>query len=128
MRLFQITFKHAIVQKKETVTVKLKSRKQKRKILINRKNLCSNSENLSQLKVTIKLFISESLCHENHQLAYKCRELKNFGKIYSTWFWNNVISVKLTERSQSAKLYLIIDIEKLLGVDSLEESLNNTSF
>ena len=120
MRLFQITFKHAIVQKKEAVTVKLKSRKQKRKILINRKNLCSNSENLSQLKVAIKLFISESLCHENHQLAYKCRELKNFGKIYSTWFWNNVISVKLTERSQSEKLYLIIDIEKLLVVDSLE--------
>ena len=127
MRLFQITFKHAIVQKKETVTVKLKSRKQKRKILINRKNLCSNSENLSQLKVTIKLFISESLCHENHQLAYRCRELKNFGKIYSAWFWNNVRSVKLTERSQSAKLCLITDIEKLLGVDSLEESLNNTS-
>ena len=126
MRLFQMTFKHAILQKKETVVVKLKSRKQKRKILINRKNLCSNSQNLSQLKITSKLFISESMCHENHQLAYKCRELKNV-KIHSTWFWNNVVSVKLNERSQSAKLYLIVDIEKLLGVDSLKEFLNNVS-
>ena len=52
------------------------------------------------------------------QLAYKCRQLKNALKIYSTWFWNNVINVKLDERSQPEKIYHIIDIKKLRGVDN----------
>ena len=116
------------LKKEEIVTVKLKSRKKKRNILIDRKNLRNKSENLSQLKFAGKLFISESMCHENHQLAYKCRQLKNAGKIHSTWFWNNVINVKLNERSQPAKIYHIIDIEKLLGVDNLDEFINNASF
>ena len=85
-------------------------------------------EHLNQLKFAGKLFISESMCHENHQLAYKCRQLKNAGKIHSTWFWNNVINVKLNERSQPAKIYHIIDIEKLLSVGNLDEFINNTSF
>ena len=108
--------------------VKFKFRKQKRKILIDRKNLCNKSENLSQLKFAGKLFISESMCHENHQLAYKCRQLKNAGKLHSTWFWINVINVKLNERSQPAKIYHIIDIEKLLGADNLDDFINNTFF
>ena len=68
------------------------------------------------------------MCHENQQLAYKCRQLKNAGNIHSPWFWNNVINVKLNERSQPAKIYHIIDIEKLLGVDNLDELINSTSF
>ena len=116
------------LKKKETVIVKFKFKKQKRKILIDRKNLRNKSENLSQLKFTGKLFISESMRHENHPLAYKCRQLKNAGKIPSTWFWNNVINVKLNERSQTAKIYHITDIKKLLGVDNLDDFINNTSF
>ena len=64
---------------KDTVNVKFKSRKQKIKILIDRKNLQNNSEKL----FVDKLFISENMYHENHQLAYKCKQLKNAGKIYS---------------------------------------------
>ena len=108
--------------------MKFKFRKQKRKILIDRKNLHNKSGNLSLLKFTGKLFISKSMCHENHQLAYKCRLLKNAEKIHSPWFWNNVINVKLNERSQPAKIYHIFDIEKLLGVDNLDDFINNTSF
>ena len=66
--------------------------------------------------------------HENHQLANKSRQLKNIGKIHFTWFWNNVINVKLNERSQPAKIYHIIDIEKLLGVDNVDKFISNTSF
>ena len=102
--------------------VKFKSIKQKQNILIDRKNLHNKTENLSQLKFAGKLFISESMCHENHQLAYKCRQLKNAGKIHSKWFWNNVTNVK------TAKIYHIIDIEKLLSVDNLDEFINNISF
>ena len=85
--------------KKQTVTVKLKSRNHKQKIPIDKKNLCNNSEILNRLKFAFKLFVSESLCHENHQLAYQCRQLKNAGKIHSTWFWSNVINIELNERT-----------------------------
>ena len=111
--------------KKKRLIVKFKSRKQKLKILIDRKNLRNKSENHSQLKFAGKLFSSESMCHENHQLAYKCRQLKNAWKIYSAWFWNNV---KFNERCQPAKIYHIIDIEKLLGFDNLDDFINNASF
>ena len=114
-------------EKKEAVIVKFKSMKKKRKILIDRQNLFYNHKNISQLKFAGKLLISESMCHENHQLAYKCRKLKNAGKIHSAWFWNNVINVKLNERSQPAKMYRTIDSKKL-GVDNLDEFISNTSF
>ena len=102
-------------KKKEAVIVKFKSSRQKGKILIDRKNFCNKSENLSQLKFAVKLIILESMCYENHQLAYKCRQLKNVGKTHSKWFWNNVINAKLNERSQPAKIYHI-DIKKLFCV------------
>ena len=41
---------------------------------------------------------------------------------------NNVINVKLNERSQHAKIYHIIDIKNLLGVDNLDNFISNTSF
>ena len=75
-----------------------------------------------------KLFILESMCHENHQLAYKCHQLKNAGKIHSTWFWNNKVNVKLNERSNPVKIFHIIDIEKLFGIDNLDGFICNTSF
>ena len=77
------------LKKKESIIVKFKCRKLKRRGLVNRKNLRNKSEDLRQLKFSGKVFISESMCHKNHQLAYKCRKLKNEGKIHSTWFWNN---------------------------------------
>ena len=116
------------LKKKESVIVKFKCRKLKQKVLINRENLRNKSEDLRQLKFSGKLFISESMCHENHQLAYKCRQLKNAGKIHSTWFWNNAVNVRLTERSNPAKIFHIIDIEKLFGIDNLVDFISNTSF
>ena len=114
-------------KKKELVIVKFKCRKLKQKLLVNRKNLQNKSEDLYQLKFSGKLFISESMCHENHQLAYKCHQLKNAGKIQSTWFWNNAVNVKLSERSKPIKIFHI-DIEKLLGMDNLDDFISNTSF
>ena len=94
--------------------MKFKCRKLKWRVLVNRKNLQNKSEDLRQLKFPGKLFISESMCHENHQLAYKYCQLKNAGKFYSTWFWNNTVNVKLSERRNPVKNFHIIDIEKLL--------------
>ena len=116
------------LKKKDTVIVKFKCRKQRRSILTNRKNLRNKSDGLTRLNFSGRLFVSESMCHENHQLSYKCRQLKNAGKIHSTWFWNNSVNVKLDERSQPTKINHVIDIEKLLGVDNLDEFISNTSF
>ena len=116
------------LKKKESVVVKFKCRKPKRSVLVSRKNLQNKSEDLRQLRFSGKLFISESMCNENHQRAYKCRQLKNAGKIHSTWFWNNAVNVKLSERSNPVKIFHIIDIEKFLGIDNLDDFIRNTSF
>ena len=50
------------------------------------------------------------------------------GKIYSTWFWNNAINVKLSEKKDLAKIFHIFEIEKLFDVDNLNDFINNTSF
>ena len=73
------------LKKKDTVTVKFKCRKQKRKVPNNRKNIHNKLDVLNQLDFSGRLFVLESMCHENHQLSYKCRQLKNTGKIHSTW-------------------------------------------
>ena len=43
-------------------------------------------------------------------------------------FWNNSVNVKLNERSQPRNIHRVIDIEKLLEVDSLDVFINNSSF
>ena len=109
--------------------MKLKCRKLKQKVPVNRKNLRNKSEDLRQLKFSGKLFLSESMCNENHQLAYKCRQLKNAGKINCNWFWNNnAVNVKLSKRSNTVIIFHIIDIEKLFGIDNLDDFISNTSF
>ena len=82
----------------DRVSVKFKDRKLKHNVQIKCKNLHKKSLELLRLKFLGKLFVSESMCFENHQLAYKCRKLKNLGKIRSTWFYNNVVNIKLTEK------------------------------
>ena len=116
------------LKKKNTVIVKFKCRKQKRNILISRKSLHNKSDVPNQPNFSGRLFVLESMCHENHQLSYKCRQLKNADKIHFTWFWNNSANVKLNEGSQPIKIHHVIDIEKLLGVDNLDKFINNTSF
>ena len=41
---------------------------------------------------------------------------------------NNSFNTNLNEKSQSMKIHLVIDTEKLLGVDNLDKFINNTSF
>ena len=61
---------------------------------------------------------------ENHQLPFKCRKLKNLGKIRSTWFYNNAVNIKFTENGRIRNILHIIDIEKLIDIDNLDEFLN----
>ena len=88
------------------------------------KNLHQKSLELARLKFSGKLFVSESMRFENHQLPSKCRKLKNLGKIRSTWFYNNAVNIKFTENGRIRNILHIIDIEKLIDIDNLDEFLN----
>ena len=57
------------MRKKDRVIIKSKCRKQKHRVLLNHKTLENKSLDLMQLKFSGKLFVNESMCHENHQLA-----------------------------------------------------------
>ena len=94
----------SLLEEKDTVIVKFKYK--------------SKSDVIFQLNFFVMLFVLESMCQENHQLAYKCRQLKSAGKVHSTWIWNNSVNVKLDETGHPAKILCINDIEKLLGVDN----------
>ena len=77
------------LNKKDRVIVKFKCRKRSQNVLYNCKNLQSKGLESTQLKFSSKLFVNESLSHENQKLAYNCRKLKSARKIYSTSFYNN---------------------------------------
>ena len=72
------------MRKKDRVIIKFKCRKQKHRVLSSRKVLQNKSLFLTQLKFPEKLFLNESMCHKNHQLSCKCRQLKSASKIHST--------------------------------------------
>ena len=91
---------------RDRVIVKPKDRKLKHNVQIKHQK----SLELSRLKLSEKRFVSESMWFENHELTYKCRKLKNLGKIYSTWFYNNAVNINLTENGRIHKIFHIIDI------------------
>ena len=62
MWLNQMIYRLVTALKKETVIVKLKCYKQKRKVLIDRENIGSKSEGLHQLKFFGKPYVSENMC------------------------------------------------------------------
>ena len=116
------------MRKNDRIIIKFKCRKQKHRVLLNRKTLQNKSLDLTQLKFSGKFFANESMCHENHQLAFKCHQLKSARKIHSTWFYNSTLYIKLVENGPIHKIFHPTDIERVLGVDHLDEYINNVSF
>ena len=50
----------------------------KNSVMYKHKNLGNKSQELNNLKFSGRLFVSESMSHENQQLVYKCRQLGRF--------------------------------------------------
>ena len=48
-------------------------------------------------------------------------------KIYSAWFYNNCVNIKLSEHSKPVKIFHVRDIENLKYTDNLEEFRNSSS-
>ena len=65
------------------------------------------------------------MCFENQSLFYRYEQLENFRKLFSFWFFNNTLNVKLVENGPVTKMFHIIDLENLLQVNSIEELINN---
>ena len=93
-------------------TKKIECRKHRQNnVLYNRKNLQSKELELTQLMFSSKLFVNESLSHENQQLAFNCRKLKSARKIYSTWF-TTTVNIKGTLMHISKFLYMFVFMQK----------------
>ena len=45
-------------------------------------------------------------------------------KVHSTWFFNNVVNLKLTEHGKICKVCNVRDTENLLEKNNLEEYIN----
>ena len=59
------------MKRSDRAIIKFKCRKQKNSIMYKRKNLGNKSHELSNLKFSGRLFVSDSMSHENQQLAYR---------------------------------------------------------
>ena len=63
------------------------------------------------------------MCFKNQALFYKCRKLKNLGRLSALWFFNDTL-VKIEENRSISKTYHVSHLEKLLKVDNIEELIN----
>ena len=81
---------------------------------------------LKELHFEESLYLSDSMCTENHNLLYKCCQLKNAKWIHASWFFNNVINVRLMDKGPIFKIFHESDLGELLctNVDNL---LSNSS-
>ena len=56
------------------------------------------------------------MCHENHQLAYKCLQLKGARKIHLIWFYTSTLHIKPVKNGPINKIFNTMDREKVSGV------------
>ena len=90
--------------------IKFKFYNEKQSFMCKRKNLGT--------KFLKRLFVKESMSLRNQWLTtQECQE--------DTWFFNNVVNVKLTEHGRIHKTVHVTDIENLLETDKLEGYIDN---
>ena len=59
------------MKRSDRVIVKFKCHKQKQSVIYKHKNLGTKSHELTNLKLSGRLFVSTSMSHENQQVDYK---------------------------------------------------------
>ena len=85
----------------------------------------NKSKELSELKFSNNLYISEGMCAGNHSLFFNFLNLKEARKIFNTWFFNNAINVQLNQNGEIHKVFHTEDLAALLKVDDLDSFLMN---
>ena len=112
------------MRRRDRVIVKFSSRKKRNDVIFKKKSLNGKSDELKNLGFTsAKLFISDSMCHENHQLFYRCRQLKRRGLFHLAWFFSNCIYVKVGKNSDATKIKHICNIQKALNMENIDSYL-----
>ena len=106
------------MKKLDRVIVKFKCYKRKSSIIYKCKNLGKKSRELTNLKLSGRLFVSDSMSHRN--TFGKCRQLKSTRKVHCTWFFKSPVNVK---HARIHKIFHVTDIENLLEADNFEELL-----
>ena len=112
------------MRQRDQVIVKFFSRIKRNDVIFKKKSLNGKSDEFKNLGFTsAKLFISDSMCHENHQLFYRCRQLKRRGLLHSSWLFSNCIYVKVGENSDATKIKHVCDIDKALNMENIDSFL-----
>ena len=112
------------MRRRDRVIVKFSSRRKRNYVTFKKKSLNGKSDELKNLGFTsVKLFISDSMCHENHQLFYRCRQLKRRGLLHSAWFFSNCIYIKVGKNSSATKIKPACDIDKTLNMENTDSCL-----
>ena len=86
------------MKRKGRVVLKFKDRKFIYQVMPNRKKLMEKKNELKELHFEESVFLSHSMCIENHNLFYKCRQLKNAKRVHAYWFFNNAINMRLMDK------------------------------
>ena len=102
------------LKRKSQVIIKFKDRKLRDNIMSKRKLIKEKKDDLKKLGLEV-LHVNDSMCIENSRLFYKCRQLKRMNELYSTWFLNQTINVRVRENSNITKIYHQDDLDDLLG-------------
>ena len=71
------------------------------------------------------LFLSDSICIENHNLFYKCRQLKNVKRIHACWSFNHAINVQLMDKGPIFKIFHEYSLGEVLRA-SVDDLLSNS--
>ena len=112
------------MRQRDWVIIKFSSRKKRNEIIFKKKSLNGKSDELKNLGFTLaKLFISDSMCHENNQLFYRCRQLKRLGLLHSAWFSSNCIYIEVDKNSDATKIKYVCNIKKALNMENIDSYL-----
>ena len=114
------------MKRRGRVILKFKDCKLRYQVMANRKKLMEKKNELKELHFEESFFLSDSMCTENHNLFYKCRQLKKAKKIYACWFFNSAINVRLMDKGPIFKIFHEYDLEELQRAN-VNELLSNSS-
>ena len=112
------------MRQRDRVIIKFSNRKKRNDVIFKKKSLNWKSDELKNLGFpSAKLFISDLMCHDNHQLFYRCRQLKRQSLLHSAWFFSNCIYIKVGENSDATKIKHVYNIEKALSMENIDSYL-----
>ena len=114
------------MKKGSKVILKFKDRKLRHQVMGKRMKLMEKKNELKEHHFEESLFLSDSMCIKNHNLFYKCRQLKNTKRIHACWFFNNAINVRLMDKGPIFKIFHESDLGELLHA-SVDDLLSNSS-